>query len=132
MKLQGHARTLVSLYTKHKETSFEWGTFDCCIWAGTVIDKITLRPESILSSWDFTYTTKAQAFSQLSERGYEGLADLADNYFTQTPINYSMRGDLVLADDFFAINYGDRLIGVGEGGLISIPLQQATLTWRVE
>lgn len=132
MKKHGYTTELIRLYDLNTTKKFKWGKWDCVIWCGTVINSITYRDEDIFNGWAFRYKTKKGAYAYLKRKGFDSLTALADNYFTQTTVEMSMRGDLVLMDDFFAINYGDKVAAVGEEGLIKIPIEMATKSWRVE
>ena len=122
---------LLNLYAQYETTPFEWGKFDCCIWAGRVIDTITDRDTSILDGWKFKYIDKKSALKYLKSKGYKNLKNLADDHFKRIKPNKVMRGDLVLINGLFAINYGDRVVGVGDSGLVKLPPVDIEVSWDI-
>jgi hypothetical protein len=121
---------------------FEWGTYDCCLFAANVFEVLTgVDPAKELRG---TYSSARQAAVILSEHGcMEALVEeLLQPFAAETvPVLCAQRGDVVLVKNHSQVlgEYALAIVGMdgklvipAEHGLISIPLNNSAIkAWRI-
>lgn len=122
-----------SKLNKHLQTvgAFEWGKNDCCMFAVGCVQAMT--------GVDYGkpyrgYKTAKGALKRLEDHGgVEGIATI--QLGEPKPIKQAKRGDVVsfkTGDEIaLGISVGDKIVAIGENGLIFLPFDDGINAWSV-
>jgi hypothetical protein len=121
---------------------FEWGSFDCCLFAANVFEVLTgMDPAKELRG---SYSSAREAAVTLARHG--GMESLIEEvlkpFAAETvPVLCAQRGDVVLVKNHSQVlgEYAIAVVGMdgqlvipSEQGLISIPLNNSAVkAWRI-
>lgn len=83
---------LLALTESREEVPFEWGKYDCCLFAADVVKEMT--GEDYAEPFRGKYTTEEGARALLDEKG--GLVEYIDSVLPRKDVNFAQRGDVVL------------------------------------
>ncbi|MBF0270313.1 MAG: hypothetical protein HQL44_17165 [Alphaproteobacteria bacterium] len=118
--------------------AFEWGSFDCCLWACDVVEALTgVDPAAPFRG---RYKSKRGAFVALKRFAGGGMLETArkiadDLSCPEVPVKTARRGDVVLLerDDGPALGVcvGKDVAAASLTGLCLVPLKEASHAWRV-
>ena len=123
---------LAKLVFANLHTKFEWGKFDCSIFAVRCADALTGR--SVESDIKRHYSDKKTAIKWLKKGG--GLEALTSQFYGE-PVssNELKRGDLALIDHdngkSLSVYDGDYVIGASHNGLLFLPSDCVIKGWRI-
>lgn len=106
---------------KCRNTPFQWGQHDCCLWAATVVEAITGTDPA--AAYRGTYDTAAGAMKVIKELG--GIAEIPTPWLGE-PIapQFANVGDIILVyqdRESLAVCNGKNTLVVAPEGLYSIP-----------
>jgi hypothetical protein len=114
---------------------FQWGINDCCLFAADWVYMLTgVDPAA---KWRGEYSNALEAARLAADYGgVIGLVTAAGNWTAQEP-TAARRGDLVLipAPTFgsaVGVCAGSYLLIPGESGLLTVSMEQATNSWRID
>jgi len=116
------------------DTPFQWGTFDCCLFAANAVREMTGK--DFAAPFRDKYTTEKGAAKALIKYGQGDIKSTLNAIFGPLkPRLKAGRGDLVLVET----DTGDALGVVASGkiwvatfdGLATIPLERALGCWSV-
>lgn len=91
---------------------FEWGNHDCALFAADAVEAMTgIDPAS-----DFrgNYTTQKTAREALREFGQGTLLKTYQDRFSEKPVSFAIRGDLIWNGFAIGVCYGSFALFVGE------------------
>ena len=83
---------LLALTESREEVPFEWGKYDCCLFAADVVREIT--GVDYAEPFRGKYTAEEGAKALLEEKG--GLVEYIDSVLPRKDVNFVQRGDVVL------------------------------------
>lgn len=110
-------QNLNKLFIEKKDESFEWGTWDCCIFAADCV--LAMTGEDRLVLFRGAYDSKYTAAKALREIGSGTLAStLHDHLGESIAPHRAWRGDLVIHKNNVGICVGTHAYFVAEDGLI--------------
>lgn len=113
---------------------FEWGVFDCCLFAADVV--LAMTDVDYAASFRGRYKTKAGAYRCLKNHSGDIKEVLNSLLGEPIPVAYCSRGDIVTleTDDGLAMGVcvGARMAVPRPGvGLTFVPMSRALMAWRV-
>ena len=122
-----------SKLNEHLKTvgKFEWGKNDCCMFAVGCVKVLT----GVDHSKDYKgYKTAIGAARRVEKAG--GIESIAsDALGASKPLKEAKRGDIVLfnagKDVALGVSVGDKIVAVGEDGLIFLPFSDGIKAWSV-
>ena len=138
MRYENWPELLSAKITETRRGAFAWGSRDCVMWSGEVVEALTgVDP---FADWRGTYSDEAGAIAIL-----DGLGGLETAVTALLPVidpKYAQRGDLVLVDmaeftgnpgwpQCVGVCEGERVIVVGAGQLERISMANALVAWEV-
>lgn len=122
-----------SKLNKHLQTigAFEWGVNDCCMFAVGCVQVITGVDHGKAYRG---YKTSKGALKRLKDNGgVEGIATI--ELGAPKSIKQAKRGDVVSFktgdETALGISVGDKIVGIGEHGLIFMPFADGIKAWSV-
>lgn len=113
-----------------RDTKFEWGKSDCCIFVNDCLNAIY----GINWRIDFgRYATRKGALWQLKKKNIDGWAGLAE-YYGGKPIdvNFVQRGNVVMYDNCMGINDGENNFFLLEDSVGLKPLPVIEKAWSFD
>ena len=117
---------LNSYVEAHRNTSFEWGTHDCCTFAAGVIWALTMVGVDVPRVRD-----KYHAARELNARGgIESAMDATGFPRWGSPLS-ARRGDIVLVNRALGVCLGHVWAAPGRDGLVFGAMDVAAVSWRV-
>ena len=134
MRKKDWSEKLVSYLLDNLDTPFQWGTFDCCLFAANAVREMTGK--DFAAPFRDKYTTEKGAAKALIKYGQGDIKSTVNAIFGPLkPRLKAGRGDLVLVET----DTGDALGVVASGkiwvatfdGLATIPLERALGCWSV-
>lgn len=136
MKKQQNWRTnLSNLVLKRNQTPFKWGVNDCSMFMADAVLAMTSHDPA--RAFRDKYSTSQGAIRALKRYGSGDLETTLVTIFGEPiPRLLASAGDVV----FFTttqgptagIVYGAGIVGVGERGLITLPLSAGQIFWSIE
>lgn len=134
MRKKDWSEKLVSYLLDNLDTPFQWGTFDCCLFAANAVREMTGK--DFAAPFRDKYTTEKGAAKALIKYGQGDIKSTLNAIFGPLkPRLKAGRGDLVLVET----DTGEALGVVASGkiwvatfdGLATIPLERALGCWSV-
>lgn len=135
----GWEKCFAAAWKRAEGRAFDWGRFDCCLWAADAVLAIT--GVDLAAGLRGTYCTREDAQRLVADRGglEKLIADLCrEGGLEECPPALAQRGDVVLLpgrDGFpaaAAICVGAHAAAPGPtGGLALQPMALATAAWRI-
>lgn len=111
---------LNKLVNDHKESEFDWGTWDCGVFAASVANAVLVDSPAYLLPFKGKYRTALGSLRALKKAGYDSLRDYLVHCFGE-PISpsHAWRGDIAFYEDCAGVNLGayNLLIGVKAIGI---------------
>jgi hypothetical protein len=87
---------LLALVEKHRSTPYQWGKWDCLLFAAAVAKAVTGKDHA--KGHRGQYDSFASAYAYLKRLGFDSPEALLDSLFDEKPVGFAQRGDLVLCD----------------------------------
>ena len=134
MRKKDWSEKLVSYLLDNLDTPFQWGTFDCCLFAANAVREMTGK--DFAAPFRDKYTTEKGAAKALIKYGQGDIKSTLNAIFGPLkPRLKAGRGDLVLVET----DTGEALGVVASGkiwvatfdGRATIPLERALGCWSV-
>lgn len=134
-------RRLHDFIAEHSDRPFQWGEWDCALFATACAAAITGHDAG--EAFRGTYNSRAGSARALRELGQGTLLKTVNANFKDKPVGMAQRGDLVWNAGSLGVCMGSTALFVGEErlaesagvlmreGLISIPRRQWTRAWAV-
>lgn len=138
MRRQGWERILVEALAEARTKPFEWGKFDCCLFAADVVRDIDGRDPA--APFRGRYRTAIGAYRALKRYAGGGVAETAAKALAamgcpEIPRKRAQRGDVVLIDtdlgDALGICIGGKVACAAPSGLSYLPLSAARRAWHI-
>lgn len=129
-KPEGWEKRLADYLEANHSTAFEWGQFDCCLFTLDCVDAQIGTEFAV--EWRGKYDSAVSAYKLLEDNG--GYEEIIKGYgFVQKDVNMASRGDIAFIDGDFAwgVVIGDRIIGAGDNGLVSLGIENALTVWEL-
>jgi len=133
---------LAAFLVQHAETPFEWGRFDCALFACDAIYVMTGMDPG--EPFRLQYDSALGAARKMSAYGGAGggLEEVAEKVsaehgFAEIPVLYARRGDAVLFDSEHGATLGivgmegTHAVAPAEKGLQFVPVALCRRAWRV-
>jgi len=137
MKLPDWDHRLRQFIDTHARRPFEWGVWDCVLFAAQSADFITGNDYSV--SWIGRYNSQYGATRIIAEYFGGKFESIFDNYYHPTPHQLAQSGDIVRGvppgdGPTHGIAVGSKVVFAGHGGLITYPASEVVLdrAWRVD
>lgn len=120
---------------QNRQTPFEWGVHDCCLFAADVVRAYTKPSIDMATRWRGRYTDQEALARLLRNQGLTGVESIielvAQDYsLTEVPIKCGMRGDVMLFLSLLGPALGiitdSRVASMSKNGII---LQSLELFW---
>lgn len=116
--------TLAEYITSNLKREFEWGNFDCVLFAaGWVTHATGGDPLADVKKWK----SERQALRGIKAVG--GLEKALDERFTRINPNFAKDGDLALYKGAVCIFSGPHIVGPNKNGLEFINRMEAECAW---
>jgi hypothetical protein len=121
--------TEISSYIRdNRDTPFEWGSFDCCVFVATAI-KIQTKID-VYKPYSGKYKTEIGAAKALKR--YGSIEDTLDKYFERINPALAGRGDVhMLSNGIMALQFSGGKWATTESG-VSIVNEESTICWRIK
>ena len=121
---------LNKLLTEKKNTPFEWGTWDCCIFGADCI--LAMTGEDKLHEFRNKYNSRHSAALALREIG-SGTLDktLKEHLGPSVGGARAWRGDIVFHKNNVGVCVGSQAYFIGEDGLELTPMSEITKVYRI-
>lgn len=138
MKVEGNSlarrenslQNLNKFLIEKKGEPFEWGTWDCCIFAADCI--VTMTGEDLLGDFREKYDSKYGAALALREIGSGTLARTLQDHLGESILPCkAWRGDLVVHKNNVGICVGTHAYFVAEEGLILTPMSDVEKVYPI-
>jgi hypothetical protein len=122
-------------------TPFEWGVFDCCLFATNAVREIT--GTDLAAGFRDKYTNRTGALKQIAQYGdLQGLAEAIAliNEIPEVGLLFASRGDVLLVaqtiedEESLAlaiVGMGVHGMGAGPGGLVEIERSAWLRAWKI-
>lgn len=140
-RLPDWERRLHDFIAANRDRPFQWGEWDCALFATACAAAITGRDEA--EAYRGTYHTRAGSARALRQLGRGTLLQTVDASFAPKPVGMAVRGDLVWCGGSLGVCMGATALFVGEErlaektgtvmreGLIQIPRNEWVRAWAV-
>ena len=109
-----------------RDEPFAWGVNDCCTFSAGAVEALTGIDQ--MPEYRGQYTT---ALGSARALGGKTLEEVLDGKFTEVPIGFAQRGDLVLMDDCVGVVAGDYAWFVSDVGLERVKRGLWDKAWKV-
>lgn len=130
MRLENWPKKLNEIIETARNKPFCWGENDCSLFVADCVDAIT--GSSHAKQYRGKYKTAKGAAGLLKK--YGGIEGLVDSKFDPMPRSFARRGDIALLNlegSPIGIVDVNRIIAVGEKGLMFLPMNKTIKVWRV-
>lgn len=110
---------------------FEWGVHDCATWVSDWRQIATGQDAAI--AWRGKYRTERGALRQIKRAGFDTMPEWVDSILGDrlaSPL-LAQRGDIALVQDALGIVTGAEVAALSPDGLVTFPLTDAQMAWRV-
>ena len=140
-RLPDWERRLHDFIAENRDRPFEWGAWDCALFATACAAAITGHDAA--AAYRGTYDSRAGSARALRELGNGTLLRTVNASFAEKPVSMALRGDLVWCDGSLGVCMGPNALFVGEErlaesagvtmreGLITIPRREWSRAWAV-
>lgn len=113
---------LFDVVSSAREQDFEYGQFDCCLFASRVIGEITGSDPAEQFGFDLSYTNRRQAIRELREKGYDSLEEMVEDVaekrgWDEKDNGFAKRGDIAIVET----NSGFNAVGIVLDHRIALP-----------
>ena len=117
---------VISSYT---DTPFQWGVFDCCVFASECCNAICGKDP--YAEFRGRYSTKIGAY-RIIKNSYGSLEAVLDSYFQKIDINFVQRGDICTYGDGDGLAvFNNGWFSTAESGVRRINIEPLN-AWRVD
>lgn len=124
---------LHTFISENKDRPFEWGAWDCALFATACAAELTGEDKAI--HFRGTYTDRNGSALALRKLGKGTLVRTLNHLFKRKPVGMAGRGDIVMAGTSVGVCDGAFAWFVGEEGaregLVTIPRADWTKAWGV-
>jgi hypothetical protein len=130
MRVEGWESLLAEHVREAYGIPFQWGTHDCAIWAARWVR--TCTGKDFLSDWEGKYKTEAGAKRMMKRRGYDSVAEIADEHLVEIPVALARRGDLLLhPQGHLGVCFGRHGFFLAEHDVTMLGTLHCTKAWAV-
>lgn len=130
MRFPDWPERLAAFIESRRETPFEYGTNDCCLFAADAV--LALTGVDFAAEYRGKYSTKLGAARLLTKVG--GTLGIADEKLEPLPLALAGRGDIVLVPtdegDALAVCVGPSAAAPTERGLTFVPRTVFKRAWK--
>lgn len=144
MRVDNWEHKFHQLIASAREEEFEYGRFDCTLFAAKVVSEITGWNPVEEMGWDIGYEDRKEAVEVLRDRHYDNLKDMVQDVadlrgWETKESGFAQRGDVALVED----DNGFNALGVvldhrivlpssdDDIGLASVDREDAKKVWGV-
>lgn len=130
-RLKNWTVNLNKVISSHTETPFQWGVFDCCVFASECCKAICGKDP--YAEFRGRYSTKIGAF-RIIKNTYGSLDAILDNHFQRIDLNFVQRGDICIYENEGEIGlavFNNGWFSTAESGVRRINIVPLNV-WRVE
>lgn len=125
---------LYNLISESESTPFKYGTHDCAIFAGKIVEAIT--GEDHYTVFEGKYKTGKGGFRKLkAATGFANHIDLITSTYEKIPVAFAREGDLGFVDtdegDSVVTMLGSFAAGLGGDGIVRFPIEQVKTAFKV-
>ena len=122
-RLANWPRLLAEYLAANRHRSFEFGVFDCCVFAAGAIQSMTGKDS--LEAYRGSVTDARTSARLLDDNG--GLGKMVGDILSEVPISFAQRGDIVLMDSpdgrgVLGVCTGSDVAYVQAAGIELVPL----------
>jgi len=129
MRLLGWEKRLAARIKAAGGQSFEWGMFDCCIFAADCVQDITGK--DLMAEMRGKYTSELGAAKLIKKVG--GLpAYLTKTLGHEIRFEQAKRGDVVMFGDVVGVCVGAQFVAPMKAGLYFCPMANVSSAWGVQ
>lgn len=126
---------LANFIAKNKRRPFEWGEFDCCLFAADAYQIIT--GQDYAKDFRGRYKTKIGASRAIKAAGFDDLKGLLTSIFGEPKVGIDLsRGSLCIVEteqgQAAAIYFGGAAWTTGPSGLVALSPNDILCFWSVE
>lgn len=121
-------------FTQNRNRPFEYGTWDCCLFAADAIKAMT--GTDIAAEFRGRYANRTEAYALIGSVGSVAPKVAKQYGMPQVPISYARRGDMALierARDYslgiISLN-GKEIAILRARGIVTIPLSLGFIAWH--
>jgi len=139
-------KNITEILQKYKETKFQWGFKDCCIFAGEIAEELKGSPLHLKNWKDFlTYNNVLEAKDTIEELGVWEMKDLPTIILGtyKKDISKVKHGDIVYYEhETLAPELKGGTLGICNGvrayflatpkGLLAMPVEDCLYCWSIE
>ena len=141
MRLPDWEQRLSAFIAEHRDRPFQWGEWDCVLFATAAAAEITGTDEAAM--FRGKYDSRKGSADVLRKLGKGTLLKTLDAHFERKPASMAQRGDLVWFAGSVGVCFGAHGLFVGEArlakkagvllheGLIAIPRRDWQKAWAV-
>lgn len=135
MRHKDWSTRLSTFISENANRQFEWGRWDCCLFAADAVKAIT--GEDLAADFRGRYKTERGALRALKKYGKGAIKEtLASKLGTEKTPLQATRGDIALVDrpggDAAGVVSGVAIIVITPEGMAQIPITAAKVVWSVE
>ena len=145
MRVDNWEKKLHQLIGAAREENFQYGRFDCTLFAAKVVAELTNWDPVEEMDWDVSYENRKEAVKVLRDRHYDSIEDMVQDiadmrdWEIKQPA-FAQRGDVALVEDEdgynalgVVIDHRIALPSSDEGtGLASVDREDAKKVWGVK
>lgn len=122
---------LNKVISSHVNTPFQWGVFDCCIFASQCCYAVCDKDPH--SEFRGRYSTKIGAY-RIIKNTYGSIDAILDNYFQRIDLNFVQRGDICIYENEGEIGvavFNNGWLTTAQSGVSRVTIAPINV-WRVE
>lgn len=123
---------LSTTLAKYKNTPFQWGETDCCMFSCDCVETIT--GIDVAEPYRDKYTTETGAKRALSK--YGSIEESFDKHFKRIDFNFAKRGDVVLYTSELGktvgIKWSGGLLTMSHTGVVLVTDFTPEIVWGVQ
>lgn len=125
-------RRLAEFISQNRDRPFEWGSWDCALFATAAAEAITGLDKA--SAYRGRYTSREGSAQALRQLGKGTLLRTFDSQFQRKPVGLAGRGDLIWTQGSVGVCMGAFALFVSEDvseGLVSVHRSEWLKAWAV-
>ena len=131
IRLPDWEQRLSALISDNRNRPYEISQWDCLLWPAAAVKAQTGTDYG--KDHVGKYDSFASAYTYLNSLGFASPADLLASMFSEIPVGFAQRGDIIIADDGIpAVCIGALALSIGEGvGFVGVIRSQWTRAFAV-
>ena len=120
--------TAISQYIRENQsTPFEWGVFDCCVFASHIVKLQTGL--DLYEPYRGIYSSKKASIKALATIGT--IESQLDKHFDRIDPSLAQRGDIhMLASGVMAVQFSGHIWATSENG-VGVTQEDTNICWRI-